>query len=97
MKAWTRQFLAYVAIASVLLIVALFAFGQAVTLAWLSAFPAWEPAHASLQLRFWAFLAVGLIALVVGVGAVLRWVLQQNGRLQDSGSRAPKENWTEDQ
>ncbi|MET3524256.1 hypothetical protein [Mesorhizobium abyssinicae] len=80
MKAWKKQFLAHFAIATVSLTVALLAIGQAITLAWLSAFPAWEPELASLQVRFWAFLAVGLIALVIGAGAVLRWV-----RLQNSG------------
>ena len=93
MKPWQRQFLAHFAIASVSLIVALLGIGQAVTLAWLSAFPASESRLASLQFRFWVYLAIGLIALVVGAGAFLRWVRQQNGGLFHDGG-APKANGT---
>lgn len=68
------------AVSLVSLIVALLAFGQAATLAWLSQFPAWEPRLASLQFRFWVFLSIGLLAIVVGAVAVMRWVRQQNGK-----------------
>jgi len=85
MKPWKRQFLAHFAIAAVSLIVALLAIGQAVTLAWLSQFPAWEPRLASLQVGFWSYLAIGLIALVVGAVAVVRWVRQQNTLRRDDG------------
>lgn len=74
----TKQSPAYLAIVFVSLVVALLAFGQAVTLAWLSQFPAWQPELASLQFRFWLFFSAGLTALVVGTAAVWRWVRQQN-------------------
>lgn len=70
----SRQSLVYLVIVVVSSIVALFAFGQAITLAWLSQSPAWEPELQSLQIHFWIFLLLGLIALVVGAGAVLRWI-----------------------
>ncbi|BCG95596.1 hypothetical protein [Mesorhizobium sp. 131-2-1] len=93
MKPWKRQFLAHFAIAAVSLIMALLAIGQAVTLAWLSQFPASEPRLASLQVGFWVYLAIGLIALVAGAGAVLRWVrLQNSGLFQNGGS--PRGNGT---
>ncbi|MEZ2329756.1 hypothetical protein AB6802_08535 [Mesorhizobium sp. RCC_202] len=70
----TRQSAAYAATAALSLVGALLAFGQAVTLAWLSQFPAWQPELASLQFRFWMFLSIGLVGLVVGAWAVVRWV-----------------------
>ncbi|MGX5800656.1 hypothetical protein ACWGS9_05360 [Bradyrhizobium sp. Arg314] len=74
----TKRSLTYLAIVLVSASIAPLSFGQAVTLAWLSQFPAWQPEFASLQVRFWIFLSVGLIALVVAAGVILRWVRQQN-------------------
>jgi len=68
----------YVFVAAASLIVALLAIGQAVTLAWLSAFPAQQPRLASLEFRFWVFLILGLIALAVGAVAVVRAVRRAN-------------------
>ncbi|RWH66299.1 hypothetical protein [Mesorhizobium sp.] len=56
------------------LIAVLVAFGQAVTLAWLSQFPAWQPELASLQFRFWIYMSLGLVALLVGGGTAVHRV-----------------------
>ena len=84
----TRQSRAYLAIVLVSLIGALVALGQAVTLAWLSQFPAWQPELASLQFRFWIYMSVGVVALLVGGGTVVHWIRQQNARARADESKS---------
>ncbi|TPJ54975.1 hypothetical protein [Mesorhizobium sp. B2-7-1] len=84
----TKQSLAYLTIASISLIGALLVFGQAVTLAGLSQFPAWQPELASLQFRFWIYISVGVVALLVGGGTAVRWVRQQNALARADGSNS---------
>jgi|GEM_PF-5541292 len=84
----TRQSVAYLAIVLASLVAALLAFGQAVTLAWLSQFPAWQPQLASLESRFWIYISIGVVALLVVGVAVIHWVRQQNAlpRADESSS-----------
>ena len=73
------------------MIVAVLAIGLAITLAWLSSFPGYESRLASLEYRFWVFLIMGLIALSVAAGAILRWVRRENCRTARDGTASPGE------
>ncbi|CDX62162.1 exported hypothetical protein [Mesorhizobium plurifarium] len=73
----SRQPLAYLTVVLVSFVIVLLAFGQAIMLAWLSQRP--EPAGTSIAATpLLAVLFDGLIALVVEIAAVVRWVRQQS-------------------
>jgi hypothetical protein len=57
---------------------ALLSFGQAITLAWLSAFPSDDARLASLGFRFWTFVALGVVLGAADIYLMVCWVRQIN-------------------
>ena len=61
-----------------LLVAALLAAWQAVTLAWLSALPEWAAQLDMLRSKFWTYAVIGAVALMVCAGMLVRLVRQIN-------------------
>ncbi len=59
-----------------LLLAALLAIGQAVTFAWLSSFPERASQLASLEVKFWSYMAIAAALVVIDLGLLVRMVRQ---------------------
>ena len=68
-----------------LLLAALFAAGQAITTAWLSAFPERASQLGSLEIEFWSYAAVAAILVVVDLGLLVRLMRRINEGRSPSG------------
>ena len=68
----------------VLLLVALFAVGQAITFAWLSAFPERASQLHELEVKFWSYIALAVVLVIIDLGLLVRFVRQvrQKKRVQ---------------
>jgi membrane protein implicated in regulation of membrane protease activity len=62
----------------VLLIAALLATGQAITFAWLSAFPERASQLGSLQVKFWSYTAAAVILILIDLMLAVRLVREMN-------------------
>jgi heme/copper-type cytochrome/quinol oxidase subunit 2 len=71
-----------------LLLAAFLAAGQAITFAWLSAFPERAPQLEALELKFWSYAAISFALVVIDFGLLVRLVRQVKARR--SNSIAPK-------
>jgi H+/Cl- antiporter ClcA len=61
-----------------LLVAGLFSAGQALTFAWLSAFPDRAAQLPALEARFWAFVSLAVVSLSIAVFLVTRLVRRLN-------------------
>jgi TRAP-type C4-dicarboxylate transport system permease small subunit len=60
------------------LLAAFFAVGQAITAAWLSAFPERAAQLKSLEIKFWSYAAVAVVLVIIDLGLLVRMVRQIN-------------------
>jgi hypothetical protein len=67
-----------------LLLAALFAAGQAVTFAWLSAFPERASQLESLEIKFWSYAAVSAALVIIDLVLLVALVRQINKDTSDN-------------
>jgi len=72
----------------VLLIAAFLAAGQAITFAWLSAFPEQASQLGSLQLKFWSYTAAAVILVLIDLVLAVRLVRQMRELRRENKLRA---------
>lgn len=65
-----------------LLLVALFAAGQAVTVAWLSAFPERASQLEALEIKFWGYATLSAILVIIDLVLFVRLVKQIKDRVR---------------
>ena len=63
-----------------LLLVAVLAAGQAITFAWLSAFPERASQIDSLEIKFWSYATLSAALVVIDVGLLVRLIRQIKDR-----------------
>ena len=56
------------------LVAAILAAGQAITLAWLSAFPERASQLKSLEIKFWSYVVISAVLVVIDLGLLIRLV-----------------------
>lgn len=62
------------------LVAAFLAVGQAITFAWLSAFPERAAQLSELETKFWAYIALAVVLVIVDIGLLVRLIRQVRGR-----------------
>lgn len=70
----------------VLLLAAFLAVGQAITFAWLSAFPERASQLESLEIKFWSYAAVAVALVLIDLGLLVRLVRQIKERRRHSST-----------
>ena len=83
-----------------LLLVAFLAVGQAITFAWLSAFPERASQLESLEIKFWSYSALAAVLVIIDLGLLVRLVRQikeRRSRLNTTkvGDEGPASNRTD--
>jgi hypothetical protein len=69
---------------------ALLAVGQAVTFAWLSSFPERAPQLESLEVKFWGYVAITTVLVIIDVGLLVRIVRQMKAKGRNAALRLQK-------
>ena len=72
-----------------LLLVAFLAAGQAITFAWLSAFPERASQLDSLEIKFWSYAALSAALVIIDVGLLVRLIRQIKDRRKKSEGSNP--------
>lgn len=83
-----------------LLLAAFLAVGQAITFAWLSAFPERASQLESLEIKFWSYAVVAAVLVIIDLGLLVRLVRQiKEGRSRSNkakvGDKGPASSRTD--